>query len=990
MDPKELNYFYNKFKYGEESFHDLMQNRIKEILLVSSFYDAFTFEQDGRLSEQIFGEYRQLNLSTAPRVTSVPTADEALKLLDKKSFDLVITMLHVGKTPSSELAKQIKNKQKDLPVVLLLSTLSDTKYFEPIIEVDQAFDNIFLWNGDAKLFLAIIKSIEDKRNVEFDTKQGLVRVILLVEDSIKYYSIFLPLLYQEIVKQTQILIREELNDINKRLRMRARPKVILVHTYEEAQQIYAKYREYIIAVISDIRYPKNGKVNDKAGIQLIRNIKQDEFDIPTSLLSSDLGNKEQAEQLHSTFLNKYSKRLLNNLSQFIHDHLGFGEFIFKDAQGSTIDKAKSLEEFKNILESIPDASIIYHSKRNHFSAWLMARGEIRIARKIRPLKVKDFSSVKAIRSHLSSTLDEILNRRRKGNIINFHPLRGLESNQIIRLAEGSLGGKGRGLAFLNALLVTMELETHFGDSHILLPGTAIIGTNEYDDFIERNKIAEIEVENKTDQEINRLFLQGKLSQSLIQKLSELLQKVNFPLAVRSSGLLEDSYSEPFAGIYRTFMVPNNDPDFGARLNQLSQAIKLVYASVYTENARSYIESLNHQLDEEKMAVLIQRIAGENYNQQYFYPHFSGVAQSYNFYPISQLKNEDGIVSLAVGLGRTVMEGGQVFRFCPSYPKKDFFQPETQLKDSQRRFYAIKMDDPQFNLTLGEEVTLERLDIKKAEEHGVLKQLASTWDIHDKKLLPGLRRQGPRVVNFVNIVKYEYFPLADIINKLLEIGDAALGMPVEIEFAVDLKKNIKQDQYPAFYVLQIRPLTIGTEEVSIPKELDKENILLATNKGMGNGTFKHLKDIIYLDPRKFDKGKTQQMKKEISRLNQEMDTQNRDYILIGPGRWGSQDRFLGIPVRFIDIHRAKVIVEMGLKDFNIDPSQGTHFFHNVVAMKLGYFSVPYHSQTNFIDWEWVYNQDAEQKSPYFFHIRTYNPLQVKMDGRIGRAVILKPQ
>jgi len=990
MDPKELNYFYNKFKFGEESFHYLMRNRIKEILLVSSFYDAFTFEQDGRLSEQIFGEYRQLNLSTAPRITSVPTAEEALKLVERKTFDLVITMLHVGKTSSSELAKQIKNKQKDLPVVLLLSTFSDTNYFEPVTEADQAFDGIYLWNGDAKLFLAIIKSIEDKRNVGYDTKKGLVRVILLVEDSIKYYSIFLPLLYQEIVKQTQILIREELNDINKRLRMRARPKVILAHTYEEAQEIYAQYREYIIAVISDIRYPKNGQLDDKAGIKLIRQIKQDEFDIPTILLSADLENKKQAELLHSTFLHKYSKRLLNNLNQFIHDHLGFGEFIFKDAQGNPIDKAKSLEEFKSKLESASNESIIYHSKRNHFSAWLMARGEIQIARKIRPLKVKDFSSIQAIRSYLISTLDKILNRRRRGNIINFHPLRGLESNQIMRLAEGSLGGKGRGLAFLNALLVTMELETHFGDSHILLPGTAIIGTNEYDHFIERNNIAEIDVEGKTDQEINTLFLKGKLSQSLVKKLKALLQKVNFPLAVRSSGLLEDSYSEPFAGIYRTFMLPNNDPDLGKRLNQLVQAIKLVYASVYTENARLYIESLNHQLDEEKMAVLIQKIAGKNHNDQHFYPHFSGVAQSYNFYPISKLKNEDGIVSLAVGLGRTIMEGDKVFRFCPTYPKKDFFQPETLLKDTQSQLYAIKLDNQNFDLTQGEKATLERIDIQKAEQHRVLKHLASTWDIHDKKLVAGVRGQGPRVINYANILRYQYFPLADIINKLLEIGEAALGMPVEMEFAVDLEKNISHGKYPTFYILQIRPLTIGTDEVVVPQELDWERVLLATDKGMGNGIFDHLKDIIYIDPDKFDKSQTQQMKKDISQINQEMDRQNCDYILIGPGRWGSQDRFLGIPVRFVDIHRARVIVEVGLEEYNIDPSQGTHFFHNVVAMKLGYFAVPYHSGSNYIDWDWIHTQEARERGHYFFHIRTNQALIVKMDGRSGRSVIFKPQ
>ncbi|RKY53133.1 MAG: hypothetical protein DRP89_06635, partial [Candidatus Neomarinimicrobiota bacterium] len=967
----------------------LMHNRVKEILLVSTFYDAFIFEQDGRLSEQIFGEYKQLNLSTAPKVTSVPTGEDALRALKDKQFDLVITMLRIGSISPFELVKQIKAKQPDLPVLLLLNVQSDIQLMDKYQEKLIPFDNVFLWNGDSKLFLAMVKSIEDRRNVEYDTKNGFVRVILLVEDSIQYYSIFLPLLYSEIVKQTQILIREELSDINKRLRMRARPKVILAHDFEEAYKIYQKYKEYIIAIISDISYKHNGKIDSEAGIKLISKISEEGLDVPNILSSSDLENKEKADKINATFLHKYSKHLLHDLRKFIVDNLGFGDFVFRNNKELEIARASSLSEFEEKLKIVPDESLIYHSKRNHFSAWLMARGEIEIAKKIRPLKIKDFSSTEEIRKHLLSSIKTIQKNRNKGKIINFDPSSLNRTNEIVRLCEGSLGGKGRGLAFLNALLVTMEFEKHFTDVHITLPSTAIIGTNEYDFFIEHNHIDDHALEEKDDFEIDQIFLRGELSPELVEKLHILLDYVNYPVAVRSSGLLEDSYSQPFAGIYRTFMLPNNHPDKNVRFQQLTNAIKLVFASVFIKNARAYIENLNYQLEEEKMAVIIQHVAGSSFSKDSYYPHFSGIAQSHNFYPISHLKSEDGIVTVASGLGRTVIEGGKIYRFCPRFPKMEFIQPKALIGNSQKTFYAVDMDHKEFDLTIGENATLLKMDIKIAEEHGALNHIASVWDYQDNRLIPGLTKKGPRVLSFDNILKYNYFPLAEIIVRLLEIGENAFGMPIEIEFAVNLEKDLKNDKFPTFYILQIRPLSVASEEIIlIPKKINRDKLLLYTEKGMGNGVITDVKDIIYLIPERFNKLKTLEMQKEIEKLNSKMKKENREYILIGPGRWGSMDRFLGIPVRWFQICNAKVIVETGLEDFNIEPSQGTHFFHNLVSMNVGYFNVPYNSNKDFIDWHWLKKQNVVEKTNYFVHVHIEHPLVIKMDGKKGIAVIYK--
>jgi hypothetical protein len=987
MDLKELNYYYNKFKFGEDNFHNLMKRRVNEILLVSTFYDAFIFEQDGRLSEQIFGEYMQLNLSTAPRITSVPTGLQAIELLKTKKFDLVITMMRIGTVSPFKLSKLIKKEYPDLPILLLLNVQNDVCLIDKNNDDMSQIDNVFVWNGDSKIFLTMVKYIEDVWNVENDTEVGLVRVVLLVEDSIHYYSMFHPLLYGEIMQQTQRLISEELNDINKRQRMRARPKVLLVHSFEDALELYEKYKEYIIAIISDIRYDFQGKQHPQAGIKLIKHLKMHNVDCPILLQSAEEENEAIAKELNVHFLHKNSKMLLHDLRKFILNNLGFGDFVFRDKEGNEITRVNSIQEFHEKLQTVPAESIVYHSIKNNFSAWLTAHGEFLFAKRIRNFKVEDFPTTEALRDYLVSVFNEVNYTRNRGKILQFNPEFMNVEEGIVRLTDGSLGGKGRGIAFLNALIVSMELEKRFPDIKIKIPQTFIIGTSEYDYYIEHNNIGDW-LTMKTDKEIQEHFLLGQLSEKLRDRLRWLLAGVHYPIAVRSSGLLEDSQSQPFAGIYETFMLPNSNPNDEIRFEHLCNAIKLVFSSVFLRNARNYIESINYKIEEEKMAVIIQEVVGRKFGD-YFYPHFSGVGQSYNFYPTSYLKNSDGVVSLAVGLGMAVVGGDNIFRFCPAYPKMDIISQEELMGNSQKEFYAINLKIESFKVIDGEETTLVKLKIKEGEKHGSLNHILSVWDFENNRIVANLSLRGPRIVTFDNILKYNYFPLAKITEAILEIGEKAMGVPVEIEFAVELTKDLKSNIFPTFYVLQIRPLTINVEEIYINSEdLKMDELFLYTERGMGNGVLSNLTDIIYLDPSKFDRTQTVEMQKEISYLNEKMKAQNRQYILIGPGRWGSRDRFLGIPVKWHDINKAKIIVEAGIQDFSVDASQGTHFFHNLVSMNVGYFTVPFDSPNDFLDWKWLGEQEVVEKLTYFNHIELDHEAVVKMDGRRGVSFIYK--
>lgn len=989
MEVKELYHYYNKFRYGGEIFHKLMKFRVKNILLVSTFYDAFIFEEDGRLSDQIFGEYHKLNLSLLPEINAVPTGEEALKKIDENDYDLVITTMRIGEITPFKMADKIKEKYPDVAIILLLNSRSDIDYINKNRKLLTSIDDVFLWNGDSHIFLAILKYVEDKKNIDYDTKKGLVRVILVVEDSIYYYSKFLPILYKRLVAQTQKLISEELNDIQKNYRMRTIPKVILVHDYESAINICKRYRDYILCVVSDVRYPVNNQLNDNAGFMLTNFIRERGCGFPIILLSSNKEHKTKADKLNVKFLHKFSKSLLQDLDLFIRDYLGFGDFIFRNSKGEEIDRVSNLIEFEQKLKNINSDSLLYHTKRNDFSAWLIARGEILVAQKIRPLTVNDFGSIEEVREFLVNVFKEIRMQKIKGRIVDFDMSRGFTDNELVRMVEGSLGGKGRGIAFLNALFTTMELEDKFENVKIKIPFTAFIGTGEFDQFLVQNNLKEkLLVEELSDDKIKKMFLNGKLSENLCEKLKIFIKNVKTPITVRSSGLLEDSVSQPFAGIYETFMLPNNNPDDNVRLKHLKDAIKLVFSSVFLKNTKQYMKSSNFRLEEEKMAVIIQTVVGRQHGKRY-YPDISGVAQSYNFYPTSYLKPEDGTCYLALGLGQWVVNGENSFRFCPKYPKLLTLAPEDIVKNSQTEFFTLCLDNSKFDLTKGEDATLKRLPLEEAEKDNTLNHIVSYWDPVDFRLRDGGKYPGQKVLTFADVVKYNIFPLSDVLNFILEIGKIALGLPVEIEFAITLEEDKYYNINAKFYVLQIRPIsTFETKSNMVKDQPDIKKHFLYSTKAMGNGIIQDTRYIVMVKNKEFDNTITLEIKEQIKIINKLMEEKGERYILIGPGRWGSRDRFLGIPIRWADISMVSTIVEIELEDFKVDASQGTHFFHNLISSNIGYFYIPFNKKDNFIDFEWINSLEIEKEFKNIIIFKSKKPLIIKMFGKEGVAYIEK--
>ena len=986
MELDELNYYYNKLKFGEDNFHNLMKFRVKKILLISTFYDAYIFEYDAKLSNQIVGEYHSLNLTTVPRLVSVPTGSAALKKLEDESFDLVITTIRIGELSPFDLSAKIHETHPNLPILLLLTVKTDINLVDSNRDKMDNIEEIFLWNGNPRLFLAMIKYVEDKRNAPYDTSKGFVNVILLVEDSITFSSIYLPLLYAEIMEQTQRLISEEQNDNNKYLRMRTRPKVIMVRTFEDAVEAVQTYKKSLLGIISDIEYLHKGEIDTNAGFDFLTYLKEKEIDVPVLLQSSDASKRPRAKAMNVKFLHKKSSTLLADISQFIFRKLGFGYLLFRDSKGNEIGRARYLADFEKVLPSIPPESLVFHSQNNSFSAWLIAHGDIEIAKRVRQVQIEDFSSLEEHKDFLLQTFKRVREKRNKGKIVDFNKDNLGERDVIVRVGSGSLGGKGRGLAFFNALLTIMDLDSNFKNAAIGIPKAVILGTGVFDTFIERNNLVDVHI-NSTDGQIKQRFLEGLLSEEVEKQLVQLLEYCKCPVAVRSSGLLEDSQSQPFAGVYATYMLANNSDNFEERFKQLTDAIKLVFASVFLEDSVTYIETLNYGIEEEKMAVIIQEIVGNQY-EDYFYPNFSGVAQSYNYYPISHMQHSEGVSNIAVGLGQSVVGGGKDHMFCPSHPQIQYQTVEDNIRTTQTDFFALKMKTSDTDLSKGEEETLALLPIKTAELHKTITHTASVWDFRNERLIEDLSIQGPRVINFANILKYNYFPLSDILVEILDISQKAMGIPVEIEFAVDLKKTT--DILPTFYLLQVRPLSHNEEEVSIePENTTKEKAILYSTEALGNGFIKDISDIVYIDPLKFDKTRTMDMKEEIKEINKKLKENDKDYILIGPGRWGTRDRFLGIPVHWGEINKAGIIIETGLHDFDIEPSQGSHFFHNLVAMNIGYLNIPFHHKgESFIDWDYLRTMEPIENGEFFTHVSRDIPFTILMDGKSGNAVVLK--
>lgn len=983
-----LQQFLGKLTADKNIFHDLMKFKVSEILLVATLYDTFILENEDRFFEQAMGEVYHLSLSSLPRITGATSADDAMEMLKEKSFDFVILMVGVDTRSPMRLAGRIRSRYPEMKIFLLLNNSSKIGLFDEQESTLPSIDRLFVWNGDSKIFFAMVKLLEDEINLENDTKVGLVRVILLVEDSPRYYSRYLPMLYTLVFEQTQELIAEaNTNELDKVSRMRARTKIVLASNYEEAINYFNKYQDYLACVISDMKFRRGGIVHETAGISFLRYVHSHRGDLPMILQSSDADCAKSAVELRATFMNKNSETLLQDLKTFITYSLGFGHFVYRDNQGRKIAVARSMKDFENHLRTIPEESILYHALKNHFSLWLMARGEIQLAKIINPIKAGDFSSPKELREYIIDVIQNYRIDKDKGKVVNFDETAVLDWRNVVSLGTGSLGGKGRGLAFINTLVNNLDFTQIIPDINIRTPRTAIIGTDEFEIFMQRNNLTSRVLEEQEYMKVREMFLAGDLSFNLKKKLKTFLKLLNMPLAIRSSSIFEDSLLHPFAGVFETYVLPNSDPDYNVRYKQLQDAIKMVYASIFSPEARMYFEAVNYRIEEEKMAVAIQELVGNEY-ENYYYPHISGTAQSYNYYPVAHMEPDDGCSVVALGLGRYVVEGEKAWRFSPKYPTLQITSLKDQLKTSQVYFYAADLNKRELNLLEGEEAGLARLDLSVAEKHGTINHLASVYNANNDRLDPGLQGLGPRVLNFADILDFGYAPLAKTIEVILDVVHEALGTAVEIEYAVDLMPD--SHHRASFYLLQIKPMVGADEDFTLDiDQVDHSNSLLYSEKSLGNGRLRCIRDVIYVDPLKFDKMKTEEMAAEIEQMNEKMRKLNKEYVLIGPGRWGSRDKFIGIPVKWSHISKARVIVETDLSEFPLDASLGSHFFHNVTSMNVGYFSI-HSGGKNFIQYELLQDQVIIEEGRYFRHVIFENDLDIVMDGKKRQSLIRMSQ
>ena len=966
-------------------FHNLMSVRVQNILLVSSLYDSFILEEEGLLTELLTSEYVDLHLSSAPRVARASTAAEALSYIKSRPVDLVLTMPRLAEMSLPDFAKAVKEIHPEMPVIVLAGENRELARHPELVGCPH-IDRIFVWNGDAKILLAIVKFVEDQLNVEFDTRNGDVRVIILVENSVRFYSSYLPLIYEEIVKLTHALIAEGINPMHRLLRMRARPKILLADTFERAWELYEQYRDNILGVVSDVRFPKDGRLDDQAGLELVRRIREQTPLLPVLIQSSDAEHAEAARRLHAYFLNKNSRSLLLDLRAFLLGYLGFGEFIFVTPDGREVARAGDMVAFEQALASIPDDSLVYHARNNHFSNWLMARTEFGLAARIRPRKVSDFPTTAEMRQYLLDTLVEFRERAQSGVITDFSPARLDTPMAFTRIGSGSIGGKARGLAFINALIRRHELRHRFDGVRIAVPRSAALGTEVYDEFLDNNGLRRIVTQDLDDAAVARAFTEARLPDAVLRDLTALLEQIHCPLAVRSSSLLEDSHGQPFAGVYTTHMIPNNHHDWQMRLDQLSTAIKLVYASVFFRGARRYLELTGRHSEEEKMGVILQEIVGCPHGDR-FYPTFSGVARSYNYYPIDPMSPEEGVAEVALGLGKTVVEGGQSLMFSPAMPQMLPQYPDTKtlIEHSQRQFYALDLSHPAVYPSPDANANLVQFDLATAEADGTLDPVGSVYSPENDRIYDGVHREGMRVVNFAHVLKSGLFPLADILRVLLEVGREGMACPVEIEFAV--KMGVRPME---FGFLQIRPIVSrhGGEDVDL-ETTDAAQAVCYSPQALGDGHFTDIRDVVYVRPETFDKGKTREIAAEIAKLNETLVREKRHCVLIGPGRWGSSDRWLGIPVTWEQISSAQLIVETTLEDFIIAPSQGTHFFQNLTSFGIGYLTVHQMLKEGFIDWDWLATQPRVYESEYLRHVRSQAPLDVILNGRLRQGAVFKP-
>ncbi len=966
-------------------FHELMAFKVREILLVSSPYDAYILEEDGSMASRIINEYHGLNLSQPPRITWVATADQAFDLLDKKRFDLVVTMPHLGSMDGCTFGRRIKRHHSELPVVLLSHSVRDAVVVEENGS-PSCIDNTYVWCCDSDILLAIVKSVEDQRNVDFDTRRAMVRVILLVEDSALHRSSLLPMLYSEVVKQTQAVLDEGLNEKHRLLKMRARPKILTAATYEEALLLFNRYRPYIFCVMSDARFPRKGRLQDSAGLELLRYIRSTSADLPLLMLSTETLNREPAHRIPAVFADKNAEDLRELVHDFFLRYLGFGDFVFRLPDGTEVGRAASLRQFEEWLKKIPVQSVLYHAANNHFSHWVMARAEVGLAARLHQERMAPITDGEELRRDIIAKVHALRRIRQEGVVAQFSERDyDPEITDFVRIGRGSMGGKARGIAFIaSRLTLAKRTDSPLARLQVRIPRTCVITNTGFDDFISLNDLRP--VEDEPDEAIARRFLAARMPDWLLADLRTFLARIDHPLSVRSSSMLEDAQFRPYAGLYNTFMLANSARDFEVRLHHLVQAVKLVYASTWFASPRAFSRSIG-QSRQDSMAVIIQQLAGSRYGDS-FYPAISGVVQSYNYYPVAPMRPEDGIARIALGFGKTVVEGEQSLRFCPAYPRNlpQFSTVDDILANAQRWFYCLDCSDP--DRFVMDNANLRRRPLDDAADEEPVRMLSSTY-IPQEHRIRDADLPGQKVLTFAPVLKYDLFPLPELLQELLQLGRDGMGCEVEIEFAVDLHRDADRS---VFYFLQIRPIVTGSEKLEVHiRQAERARATLRSLRSLGHGRFR-MRDVVFVHPGRFDAAATRVMAQEIGRINRELHRAGRSYLLVGPGRWGTADPWLGIPVQWGDISGVGAIVELQNGGVRAEASQGTHFFQNITSLGIPYLMVTDQApgvagdDAEFIDWNWLQGLEIVRQEKYIIHAVASEPWTLKVDGHTSEGVL----
>lgn len=973
--------------FKDTSFANLMNKRIYNVLLIATKYDAFMLEDDGRVDEQIFNEYTSLSLRYPPRFTQVTTEEEALAELKNRNFELIICMPNMDNRDIFAAASEIKVRYPNIPIVVL--TPFSKEVSKRIANEDlSAIDYVFSWLGNSDLLLAIIKLIEDKMNAPDDTASVGVQIILLVEDSVRFYSSALPHLYKFVLEQSQMFAKEALNDHQRTLRMRGRPKIKLARTYEEAVRIFNQYQDNMLGIISDMSFMHDGVKDPYAGYKFGQYVRKTGLIIPFVLESSEASNRIYAKELKTSFIDKNSKSYPQDLRKKIMQRFGFGDFVIINPHTKEeIMRIKNLQDLQRQIFQIPDDSLVYHLSRNHFSRFFYSRAMFPPATVLKHVDVSDYKDMDEARKLIFDLIVQYRRMKNTGVVAIYQKDRFDEYSNFARIGDGSLGGKGRGLAFIGAMVKRYpDLEQ---DNFLVnIPKTVVICTDIFDEFMETNELYPVALSDTDDDMILRYFLRASLPSRLIEDLMAFLDVVRSPIAIRSSSLLEDSHYQPFAGIYSTYMVPKIEEKYDM-LRTVSDAIKAVYASVFYKDSKAYMTATSNLIDQEKMAIVLQEVIGSRY-KDHLYPTISGVARSLNFYPIGNEKAEDGIANIALGLGKYIVDGGQTLRFSPRHPH-NILQMSTMdfaLKETQTRFYALDLKNLADNFSVDDAFNLVKLGLKEADAEGSLKYIVSTYDPYDQIIRDGYYPGGRKILSFVNILQHDVFPLADTLDQILRIGQEEMGRPVEIEFAVNMDP---EDQTKAtFYLLQIRPIVDNKEIMDEDlTQVSNEETILSSTSVLGHGIINDVQDVIYVKTGAFNSSNNQLIAYEIEKLNRVFTEQEKGYVLVGPGRWGSSDYWLGIPVKWPHISNARVIVECGLENYRVDPSQGTHFFQNLTSFGVGYFTINPFKGDGWFDEAFLNSQPAVVETEYLRHVHFDTPITIKMDGKKSLGVVLKP-